>query len=475
MAHECDRHGNGRLAVCLLAFLALAGCRTAPGYDEPGRMNVILMMADDLASNDLSCYGGARIKTPRIDALAGESLRLTSYYAGSSVCTPSRMALLSGAYPARLGWRWGVLGYGFPNDTGMSSAVYTMAEAFRDAGYRTAMTGKWHLGDGRMQPREQGFESSYYIRMSNNQNRDMYRDGELVQKKWDNRLLTEAFAAEAVRVIREDRDKPFFLYVPWSAPHFPAEPHPEWLGRSGKDKSGKYTDVVAELDMRVGQILDALRHAGKADETIVIFTSDNGRQGGQEAQPADPLYSGQKWQSREGGTRVPCILRVPGQRPAVSDAIVSAMDLFPTLAAACDVSIELPEGAQEMDGRNLAALVGGDATAAEQRTELLYWHGKGPATAIRVGNWKLHFHACEQQPKDRALVDGPALYDLSRDVMERDDVAAAHPDRVRSMIVRARELLTDVYAKQVPLGLLPGGVHPDPLEPGDVWGPALGR
>ena len=175
------------------------------------RPNVILMMADDLANEDLSCYGGTRIKTPNIDQLAGEGLKLTSYYAGNPVCSPSRMALLSGSYPARLGWRWGVLGYGFAPKTGMSPRVYTMAEAFRDAGYRTAITGKWHLGDQNMSPENQGFDSAYYIRMSNNQNRDMFRDGKLVQEKWDNRLLTQTFAEEAIRVIKEDSDKPFFL------------------------------------------------------------------------------------------------------------------------------------------------------------------------------------------------------------------------------------------------------------------------
>ena len=335
-------------------MLFMLGCHTAEHDAAPQPPNVILMMADDLASNDLSCFGGSRIQTPRIDQLANEGLRLTSYYAGSAVCSPSRMALLSGAYPARLGWRWGVLGYGFPSKTGMSPTVYTIAEAFRDAGYRTAMAGKWHLGARNMEPQKQGFDSAYYIRMSNNQNRDMYRDGELIQEKWDNRLLSETFANEAMRVIRQPSDEPFFLYVPWSAPHFPADPHPQWQGQSGNDRSAKYTDVVAELDTRVGQILDALQDAGKAEDTIVIFTSDNGRQSGQQGANPDPLYSGQKWQSREGGTRVPCIIRSPGRiQPGVTDAIVSAMDLFPTLAAACDVPIRMPEGAQTLDGLSL--------------------------------------------------------------------------------------------------------------------------
>lgn len=450
-----------------------------PTSEAPApRYNVILMMADDLASNDLSCYGGARIQTPRLDRLAADGLRLTSYYAGSAVCSPSRMALLSGAYPARLGWRWGVLGYGFPKQTGMSSRVFTMAEAFQAAGYRTAMAGKWHLGAGNLEPKDQGFDSSLYIRMSNNQNRDMYRDGELVRKKWDNRLLTKAFADEAVRVIGADDDRPFFLYVPWSAPHFPADPHPDWRGRSGDDRSAKYTDVVEELDARVGEILDALAASGRADRTIVVFTSDNGRQSGQSGPKPDPLYSGKKWQSREGGTRVPCIIHAPGSwRRGVSDEFVSALDLFPTLASACGVEVRLPRNAQPMDGIDLSPhLVSGSASTDPKRTELLYWHGKGQATAIRVGSWKLHFHAGDQNPKDVKLVDGPALFDLERDVKEEHDIAAQHPERVRAMLERARQLLTEVYGAQVPLGAWGDGVPPsDLVEAADVWGPWMNR
>lgn len=437
------------------------------------RPNVILMMADDLANEDLSCYGSTRIKTPRIDKLASQGLRLTSYYAGNPVCSPSRMALLSGSYPARLGWRWGVLGYGFAPKTGMSPKVYTMAEAFRDAGYRTAMTGKWHLGDQNMSPENQGFESTYYIRMSNNQNRDMYRDGELVQKKWDNALLSETFTDEAIRVINEESDEPFFMYVPWTSPHFPADPHPDWLGKSGEDKNGKYIDTVQELDHRFGQVLDALDKAGKAKNTIVIFTSDNGRQGGQEGPNPKPSFSGMKWHSKEGGTRVPCIVRWPGKVKAGdrNGQIVAAIDLYPTLADACSVSIELPDAAQKMDGMNLLPmLVGAQAADFTLRDELLYWHGKGQATAIRVGDWKLFFNEGDKGDPDTSK--GPLLYNLKDDPKETTDLAAKHPAQVKAMLARAKELLTDVYDNQLPLGAWPGVERTDePLKAEDVWGP----
>lgn len=471
----------GSTVAALSCALSLVSCGVTSATPSARRPNVILMMADDLASNDLGCYGGARIPTPRIDRFAGEGLRLTSYYAGSSVCTPSRMALMSGAYPARLGWRWGVMGYGIPLENGMSPAVYTIAEAFRDAGYRTAMAGKWHLGSGGMGPGPQGFASAFYIRMSNNQNRDMYRDGQLVQADWDNRRLTEAFAEEARRVIRGAGDEPFFLYLPWSAPHFPAEPHPGWDGRSGTDRSARYADVVAELDARVGEILDELAAAGLADDTIVVFTSDNGRQSGQQANPPDPLYRGQKWQSLEGGTRVPCVMRYPNRiEPGVSAQFVSAMDLFPTLASACGVPIDPPGGAQALDGLDLGASLFARGRAGREpsgaRNELLYWHGKGPATAIRVGDWKLRFHAGDQKPLDPALADGPVLHHLAVDEREQVDLAERHPDRVHRMLHRAREALRDVYGRQVPLGVAQaGGAALPPLKAEDVWGPWLGR
>lgn len=462
----------------LLAMLALLtpvcvhNAAAAAAEPPPSRPNVILMMADDLANEDLSCYGSTRIKTPRLDQLAGEGVKLSSYYSGNPVCSPARMALLSGAYPARIGWRWGVMGYGFPPKSGMSPRVYTIAEAFRDAGYRTAITGKWHVGDKNMSPEHQGFDSAYYIYMSNNQNRDMYRDGELVQKKWDNRLLTETFAEEAIRVIEAPGDQPFFLYVPWTAPHFPAEPHPDWHGKSGEDRSGRYTDVVEELDYRIGQILDALEKTGKADNTIVIFTSDNGRQPGQAGPHDQPPFSGHKWQSLEGGQRVPFILRYPGVAPAGAtlDTMMVGMDIYPTLAAACGIELDLPADAQKMDGVSTwTNLIQPGSEPA--RNELLYWHGKGEATAIRVGSWKLHFNYGVQKPEDPALTDGPALYHLTADPLEQHNLAKQHPQKVKQLLARAKEKLSEIYANQMPLGTWPGSdLEEEPLKASDVWG-----
>lgn len=469
------------LATASLIFTACtqtpnsAMTQQVPSVVSMSKPNVILMMADDLANEDLSCYGSTRIETPHLDQLAAGGLKLNTFYSGNPVCSPSRMALLSGTYPARLGWHWGVLGYGFPPKTGMSTKVYTMAEAFRDAGYRTAMSGKWHIGWENLGPEHQGFESSYYIYMSNNQNRDIYRNGQLIQKKWDNRLLSETFTKEVVRVIQEPSEAPFFLYVPWTAPHFPADPHPDWHGKSGEDKSGKYTDVVEELDYRVGEIMAALEASGKADNTIVIFTSDNGRQPGQQGPNDEPPFSGHKWQSLEGGTRVPCIVRYPDVLGAGKEIneIVAMIDLYPTLAKACGIDINLPEDAQQMDGVSAWANLR-DTRARPARDELLFWHGKGQATAIRVGDWKLHFNYGKKPPEDPELTDGPTLYNLESDPLEQDNLAAKYPDKVEALLTRAKAKLSEIYENKMPLGTQPGTeVTEPPIAAEDVWGEYL--
>ena len=195
--------------------------------------NVVLIMADDLGYHDLSCYGHNSIKTPVIDQLAKEGIRLTSFYSGSTICTPSRMALLTGSYPSRLGWNRGVIGHIMKKGQGMSQDALTMAEIFKDQGYRTGIFGKWHLGDeSQFLPHQQGFEESFYINKSNNQTKKLWRRDKIVKDPFDNRRLTEEFTNEAVSFIKAHKDNPFFLYVPYSAPDFAVEAHPDLKGKS---------------------------------------------------------------------------------------------------------------------------------------------------------------------------------------------------------------------------------------------------
>jgi len=241
-------------------YLAFMMCLTGSGLhgslvaaDETAQPNVVLIMVDDLGYNDLSSFGHPKINTPVLDKLANDGIRLTSYYAGASVCTPSRMALLAGCYPTRVGWKQGVIGYKMGLREGLHPRVITVAEIFQSAGYATAMSGKWHLGsEPPCRPHRQGFDVAYYVDKSNNQTKKLWRDDDIVESKFVNRHLTQQFTEEALRFIETHRQQPFFLYLPYTAPHFPVEPHPEWQGKSD---FGAYGDVVEELDARIGQIL----------------------------------------------------------------------------------------------------------------------------------------------------------------------------------------------------------------------------
>jgi arylsulfatase A len=261
----------------ILSLLCLSlGGFVLSGSNQP---NVILMMADDLGYNDLSCYGSKRQKTPVLDKLAEEGLRLTSFYAGATVCTPSRMALLTGAYPPRLGWNGGVVGYGLKTHNGLAPKARTMGDVFKGAGYKTALIGKWHLGDSpELHPTGQGFDLTYFIDKSNNQTKKLWRGREVVADPFNNSRLTENFTSEAIKFIKSNQEKPFFLHLPFSAPHFPAQAHPEWKGKSA---NGAYGDVIEELDGRVGEILKTLESTGLEEKTIVVFMSDNGTEPGQ--------------------------------------------------------------------------------------------------------------------------------------------------------------------------------------------------
>lgn len=429
------------LVSALLLFALSASAETR-------HPNVILIMVDDLGFHDLSCYGHPEIKTPVIDGLARDGIKLTSFYAGATVCTPSRMALLTGAYPSRLGWTKGVIGYKIGWKSGMSPEALTIAEVFKSAGYETAISGKWHLGDQpACLPQGQGFDSSYYITKSNNQTKRLWRDDELLEEKFNNRLLTEKFTSEAIRFIKAKKDKRFFLYIPYTAPHFPVQAHPDWKSKSS---FGEYGDVVEEMDARIGEILATL-NAEKIDRnTIVLFLSDNGPQRGQKAL-AKP-YRGQKWDALEGGTRVPCVIRWPGVIPAgqESNELIAAIDILPTLSHACGIDLKsITKGSPTIDGINVWNTLVGKKDTPHPRTDLLYWHGMNGFQAIRAGDWKLFLDRRNAKLKDGET--GPALFNLAKEADERTDLSAKFPDRVKSMQELANKRLAEINRGIIPI------------------------
>ncbi len=435
----------------VLAVLSLPAAARKP--------NVILIMADDLGYLDLGCYGHPAIRTPNLDRLAADGVRLTDFHSGASVCTPSRMALLTGIHPTRLGWTQGVVGFKMGIRDGLNPDALTLAEIFKSSDYATGISGKWHIGHApETRPHRQGFDHAYFLPFSNNQTNEIWLHDEIAEKPFENRLLTERITTDAIRFVRNNRDRPFLLYIPYTAPHFPVEPHPEWQGRS---KFGKYGDVIEELDSRIGDLLRTLGELDLTEHTIVVFTSDNGPNPGEGAD-CKP-YRGEKWSALEGGTRVPCIVSWPGTLPAgtTSDALVSAVDLLPMLARACGIDWQNKTAKMPVDGIDQWDVLLGKSKS-DPRTELLLWHGMdGGPQALRSGDWKWFAdrrHALvgmgtkratpEQQakiaPYIEALVEHeanpPFLFNLRDDPGESHDLSESRQDQAKAMETLARQL-----------------------------------
>jgi uncharacterized sulfatase len=429
------------------AFLSLAaGAALAQPRRSP---NLIVMFADDLGYGDLSCYGHPLIRTPRLDRMAAEGVRFTSFYAAASVCTPSRAGLLTGRYPLRAGQPENL---GPESKAGLPLEEITLAQLLKFYGYRTAAFGKWHLGhQPPYLPTARGFDEFHGLPYSN----DMippwvqtkvplrwYRNGEAGEEVKDQSRLTETAAAGAVRFIRESGDRPFFLYLPFSMPHLPVAAAGRFQGRSA---AGLYGDVIETLDWAAGRVLDTLHETGADRHTLVLFASDNGPwhdlpprmlAGGVEPwhTGSKGLLRGAKGTTWEGGFRVPGIAWWPGvaQAGQVRPEPCSALDVFPTAAALAGAALP----AQRVyDGADLMPLLrGGPAPAVRP---FYYFLGRR-LEAVRLGPWKLRL---APRPGAPALRE---LFHLERDPAEMYDVAEREPARVREL-----EDLLRSFAKQL--------------------------
>ena len=440
--------------------------------------NVILVYADDLGYADVGAYGSTRNRTPHIDRLAASGVRFTDFYTAQAVCSASRAALLTGAYPNRVG----ILGALFPTSTsGIADAETTLGELLRARGYATALYGKWHLGHlPPFLPTRNGFDDYLGLPYSN----DMWpnhpermrfpplplysRDAVLTLNP-DQSLLTREYTRRAVAFIEENRDRPFFVYLAHTMPHVPIFASGRFRGRS---KQGLYADVVEEIDDSVGQVLAALRRLGLERDSLVIFASDNGPwlSDGDHAGSAGPLREG-KGTAFEGGVRVPFVARWPGHIPAgtvVREPAVT-IDVLPTIARI--TGAPLPE--RPIDGLDISPLLLGDAGARSPHEGLLFYYGT-ELRAVRGGRYKLVL------PHRSQTLDGPAgsggrpgkykqmdvplaLYDLVADISETTDVAPAHPDvvaRLSALAQQAREDLGDSLTNRTGRGVREPGRAP---------------
>jgi arylsulfatase A-like enzyme len=460
-------------ACHLLAVMAMASVAPATAAERPP--NVVIVYADDLGYGDLGCFGSMTIRTPNLDRMAAEGVRLTNFYVAQAVCSASRASLLTGCYPNRIG----ILGALGPNDRhGISDSEVTLGQLFQSRGYATAIYGKWHLGHHpQFLPTRHGFDDYFGLPYSNDMwprhptNRTypdlpLFDGSKVVQTNPDMDTLTSRYTERAVAFIRRNKDRPFFLYVPHSMPHVP-------LGAStpyrGKSMAGLYGDVIEEIDGSVGQILAALKETDLDNSTLVIFTSDNGPwlSYGNHAGSAGPLREG-KGTSWEGGVREPFVARWPGTIPAgrASSVPLMTIDLFPTLAKL--IGADLPK--HPIDGRDAWPVLRGDPDARSPH-EAYYFYWDRELQAVRSGRWKLHFPHPYRSLTDLPGRDGQpgdyrttrtelALYDLEADVGETTNVAARHPEvveRLKALAETGRTELGDSATGQQGRGVRPPG------------------
>lgn len=436
---------------------------------EHERPNIVLIFADDQGYADLGCYGAEGFETPNIDRLAAEGARFTDFYVAQPVCSASRAALLTGCYSNRVG----ILGALGPKSRhGINADELTLAELLQDEGYTTAIFGKWHLGHHpQFLPTQHGFDEYFGLPYSN----DMWpyhpeRPGgfpplpliqstEAIETNPDQTQLTTWYTERAVDFIERNHKQPFFVYVPHSMPHVPlfvSDKH------DGQTKRGLFGDVITEIDWSVGQIMDALRRTKVDDNTLVIYTSDNGPwlSYGDHAGLATPLREG-KGTTFDGGVREPMVCRWPGHIPQghVCSEPAMTIDILPTIAGI--TGAELPEE-RIIDGQDIWPLMAGNAGAKSPHEALYFYWGKH-LQAVRSGPWKLHlphsYRTLNGRPGGQGGIPakyeqaeiGQSLFNLVEDIGETQDVSQDHPDVMQHMlelVERARADLGDSAAKR---------------------------
>lgn len=439
----------------VLACISIISC-TDKSIKEHKKPNVIVIFTDDQGYQDVGCFGSPDIKTPHLDKMAEEGIKLTSFYAAQAVCSASRAGLLTGCYPNRLG----IHGAFMPNSKqGLNASETTLAEMLKEIDYKTGMFGKWHLGDHPdFMPNNQGFDEYFGIPYSNDmwplhpQQGTVFNFGPLplfenettIDTLTNQSLLTTQITERSIEFIRKNKDNPFFLYIAHPQPHVPLYVSDTFKGKSER---GLYGDVIMELDWSVGQVLTALKENGLDERTLVIFTSDNGPwlNYGNHAGSAIPLREG-KGTALEGGQRVPCIIRYPGKikQGKVIDIPMMGIDILPTIAHI--TGAKLP--ANKIDGKNVWDIWTSKSARSPHEAYYFYYH-VNELHGIRYGKWKMYYpHEYRTLngkeggknglPVDYeyTTIDKVELYDLSTDISETTDVANKNPE----IVARIQEL-----------------------------------
>src|SRR5690554_2992943 len=449
-----ERKFNILSLLSLGAVLASSFILSGQGKDNNPPPNIVLIYLDDMGYGDLSITGATGYHTPNLDRMASEGVFFTHFYSPQAVCTASRAGLLTGTYPNRLGLA-GALSH--TSKVGISDQEETIAEVLKKKGYATAIYGKWHLGfQEQFLPTRHGFDEFHGIPYSNDmwplhpQLPDHFPDLSLFENEEivnpavtaeDQAQFTTVFTQRTVNFIKKNQGTPFFVYLPHPMPHVPLFVSDKFKGKSGQ---GLYGDVMMEIDWGVGQLLRTLQENGLEENTLVIFTSDNGPwlNYGNHAGSTAGLREG-KGTTFEGGQRVPCLMRWKGVIPEglVINNLTSAIDILPTLAHIAQA--ELPTN--KIDGVNLLPLLKGEKEVTP-REHFYYYYGQNSLEAVRSGNWKLVFpHPGRTYEGFQPGEDGMAgevrgnhpfdggLYDLRRDPGERYDLREFYPDVVKAL------------------------------------------
>ena len=484
-----------RIALLLVAAFSLF---IAPAVEAaPRAPNVVVIFIDDMGYADIGPFGAEGYSTPNLDRMAKEGMRFTDFVVSSAVCSASRSALLTGCYHQRVSIH-GALG---PRSRiGINANEVTLAEICKQKGYATAIFGKWHLGHHpKFLPLQHGFDEYFGLPYSNDMwplhpayaklpkktakrkrgfpDLPMISGNKVVNSKVtgeDQEMLTTWYTEHAVDFINRNKDRPFFLYVPHSMVHVPLFVSDKFRGKS---KRGLFGDVVMEVDWSVGEILKTIEKNGLRENTLVIFTADNGPwlSYGDHAGSAGPLREG-KGTEFEGGIREPTVMWWPGKIPAgtVCDELASTIDILPTVAAI--IGAELPD--HPIDGKDIRPLMFGQPNARSPHEAFYCYYAGGQLHAVRDRRWKLHFphnyRTLNGRPGgkngmpvkyDSAKI-GLSLFDLKNDVGETTNVADEHPEvveRLKAAAERARTELGDRLAKRKGKGVRP----PGRLQPGD--------
>ncbi|MDH5368026.1 MAG: sulfatase [Cyclobacteriaceae bacterium] len=468
-----------RLIILLLLSLSIISCNRHQSIKDE-QPNVIIIFTDDQGYQDVGCFGSPDIKTPHLDKMAQEGIKLTDFYAAQAVCSASRAGLLTGCYPNRIG----IHGAFMPNSNkGLNLSETTIAEMLKANGYKTGIFGKWHLGDNpKFMPNNQGFDEYFGIPYSNDMwpmhpqqgitfdfnPLPLFENETVIDTITNQSSLTTDITERSINFIAKNKENPFFLYIAHPQPHVPLFVSDKFKGKSER---GLYGDVIMEIDWSVGQILAKLKEYNLDDNTLVIFTSDNGPwlNYGDHAGSAYPLREG-KGTALEGGQREPCIIRYPKKIKSGGEINVPmmAIDILPTIAEITGAS--LPNN--KIDGKSVWDIWTGNSNQSPHEAYYFYYH-VNELHGIRYDKWKMYFPHKYRTLNGREggkngfpvdyeynVIDQIELYDLSKDINETSNVASENVEVVNKIKLLANTMrleLGDALEKKVGNGNRPVG------------------